>query len=100
MSDTAKNLSLILGLITLAFGAYYLYTQFFAGPAVDTNQQTMDEMLNNTLVFIERRETLESIELDINFFEDSRILSLQSYDEPIVEQPVGRPNPFDNPGNF
>ena len=94
MGKTATNISIILGVITIAFGGYYLYSQFFSKAEFNVNNQTMQNMLNNTRVFIERREVLDQIEFNVAFFEDERFRSLESYTTPIEDKPIGRPNPF------
>lgn len=95
MGKTATNLSIILGLITVAFAGYYMYTQqASSGLMFDDNQQTMQNMLNNTRIFIQHRQALDSVKMDISFFEDERFQSLRSFSTPIQEQPIGRPDPF------
>lgn len=95
MGKTATNLSVVLGLITIVFAGYYLFTQkdgVSSGTSI--SEQTMQNMLNNTSVFIERRQILDSTQLDLSFFEDRRFRSLKSYTTPIQERPIGRPDPF------
>lgn len=95
MGKTATNLSIILGLITIVFAGYYLYTQKSTDSfSLDTNKQTMENMLNNTGVFIERRQVLDQVELNVALFEDARFRSLRSFTTPIQERPIGRPDPF------
>jgi len=95
MGKTATNLAIVLGLITVAFAGYYMYTQQASGTLTfDDNKQTMQNMLNNTRVFIQHRQTLDNVQMDIGFFEDERFQSLRSFSTPIVEQPIGRPDPF------
>jgi len=95
MGKTATNLSVILGLITMAFAGYYIYTQqTMFNPDFDTNEEMMQAMLSNTAIFIERSETLSQVHLGIDLFEDSRFLSLRSYTSPIQSRPIGRPDPF------
>lgn len=98
MGKTATNLAIALGLITVVFAGYYVYTQS-SQPALDfsENQQTLQNMLNNTKVFIERRQVLDKVSLNIGLFEDDRFQSLRSFTTPIQERPVGRPNPFARP---
>lgn len=99
MGKTATNLALVLGLITVAFAGYYMYTQRDGSIlSFDSNAQTMDAMLNNTRVFIERRQTLDAIMLDMQFFEDERLLSLRSFSVPVSERPIGRQDPFAETG--
>ena len=95
MGKTATNLSIVLGLITIAFAGYYLYTQRSASIlASSPSDQTMQNMLNNTKSFIEYRQLLDKIVLDTQFFEDPKFTSLRSFTTEIIEQPIGRPNPF------
>lgn len=96
MGKTATNLAIVLGLITVAFAGYYMYTQQASTGALsfNDNQQTMQNMLNNTRVFIQHRQTLDNVKMDIGFFEDERFQSLRSFSTPIIEQPIGRPDPF------
>ncbi len=99
MGKTATNISIALGLATIAFAGYYMYTQQGSTTlSFNTNAQTMDDMLNNTRVFIERRQTLDAVQLDMSFFDDERLLSLQSFSTPVKEVPVGRPDPFADTG--
>lgn len=95
MGNSLKNITVILGLVTIAFGGYYLFTQYSSSQSeFDFNEQTMQNMLNNTSVFIDHRTTLDSIKLDLGLFEDQRFISLRDFSTPIEESPVGRPNPF------
>lgn len=95
MSKTAKNLIVVLGLITVAFGGYFVFMQQSATTlSFDTNDAVVQNMQANSQLFIQRRQQLEKVELDISFFNDDRFVSLQSYTTPIVEQSVGRDNPF------
>lgn len=95
MSNTAKNLIVVLGLITVAFGGYFMFIQQSATTlSFDANPDVIRNMQANSQLFIQRRQELAVIELDLSFFDDDRFVSLQSYDKPISEQPVGRENPF------
>ena len=95
MGKTATNLSIVLGLIAIAFAGYYMYTQKDASSLdFTTDQVTMENMLSNTRVFIERRQILDGVRLDVAFFENSKFRSLHSFSTPILERPIGRANPF------
>jgi len=95
MGKTATNIAIVLGLITIAFAGYYMYIQRSVNTLnFESNEQTMQNMLNNTHVFIEYRQTLNNIELDVNLFEDRGFTSLRSFTTPIKDHPVGRPDPF------
>lgn len=95
MGKTATNLVIVLGLITVAFAGYYIYTQQAANSLVFTeNDQTLQNMLNRTAAFTSYRQELDAVEMDIGLFEDERFRSLRNFTTPIQERPIGRPNPF------
>ncbi|MEN9922406.1 MAG: hypothetical protein RL097_683 [Candidatus Parcubacteria bacterium] len=94
MGKSTTNLIVILGFITMAFAGYYLYGQRGQMVATSTNTEATQEMLRNAQIFIGHRETLSRVKLDVGFFEDERLRSLDSYTTPVKEQPVGRTNPF------
>ncbi len=95
MGKTSVNISIVLLLATLAYIGYYLYAQPSSNMPSDA---TLENMLANTQVFIERRQILDGVNMDVSLLEDIKFRSLQSFAEPIVEQSVGRPNPFDPVG--
>lgn len=96
MGKTATNISVVLGLITVAFAGYYLYTQQATSVlSFETNEQTMQSMLRDTEVFIARENILKKVVLDVSLFEDDRFRLLRDFTAPIEERPVGRPNPFE-----
>lgn len=95
MSNVTKNLVLILGLLIVGFAGYYIYTQQGSSAlSFRSNDQVLQNMLSNTQVFIQRRQELEKVELNVSFFEDPRFVGLRSFSKPIQEQPIGRPDPF------
>ena len=95
MGKTATNISIVLGLITVAYAGYYMYVQRSAGTLnFESSQQTTDNMLKNTRVFIDYHKTMTKIKLDVSIFEDKRFTSLRSFSTPIQERPIGRPDPF------
>ena len=97
----AKNIFIVLGLATVAFAGYYMYTT--QGSSVlntDNNEAVMQNMLSNTQVFIQRRQELSRIDIGsaTALFEDERFLSLVTYTDEVAEQPVGRGDPFAETG--
>ena len=95
MGKTMTNLSIVLGLITVAFAGYYLYLQKDSSTLnIESSEETMQNMMNKTQKFIQHRQTLDKVRLDMNIFEDKRFVSLRSFSTPIEEQPIGRPDPF------
>ena len=95
MGKTATNISIVLGLITVAFAGYYIFIQKGSGDlVVETDAETMQNMLNNTQVFVERREKLSQIKMNTALFDDERFMKLNKFTTPIQERPQGRQNPF------
>jgi len=98
MGKIITNLVIVLGVITVAFAGYYVFIQQGeSGLGFNSNEQTMQNMLNNTQVFITRRQALDRVDLNtaVGIFEDAQFRSLRSFSTPIQERPVGRENPFD-----
>ena len=94
MSKTFTNIAIVLGIAALAIGGYFVYSQMSSETSFKGNEQTLQNMLNNTRVFIERREILTKIDLDLELFEDERFSSLQDYSIDIQSVPAGRTDPF------
>ena len=98
MGKIITNVVIILGVITMAFAGYYLFIQqgdsLFAP---NSNEQTMENMLNNTQEFISHRQELDRVNLisAIVIFDDERFRSLRSFSTPIQDRPIGRENPFE-----
>ncbi len=97
MGKTATNLSIVLGLITITFAGYYLYTQKSSTVLnFDTDEQVMQNALTRTSLFIGHRKKLDKIALDLSIMEDKRFTTLRSFTAPIDDRLIGRPNPFDD----
>jgi hypothetical protein len=96
MSNTVKNLVVILGLIAVGVASYFTFMQGTNSPLnFDINNADIQNMRQNSQLFIQRRNQLSTIELDVSVVRDPRLTNLQSFDRPIVQQPVGRDNPFE-----
>jgi hypothetical protein len=95
MTSTTKNLLIILALVTIAFGGYFVFVQNNS-TTLDTGSstQSFETMLLNTQVFIERRQELDGISLDLSIFENPKFTSLRSFTGDIKEIPLSRPDPF------
>jgi len=95
MNGTIKNVAIVLGILTVAFGGYYFYVQYAAS---DTNSATenklVQDMLSHTQIFISRSQELDQMPFDLSIFEDKRFRSLQEFTSPVKDQPAGRPDPF------
>jgi hypothetical protein len=95
MESSLKNIVSILAIATCAFLGYYIFVQ------KDINTLALDggavtaELFVDVQKYIERRAVLDAIAMDTSIFSDERFRSLVGYPTDIVEQPVGRTNPFD-----
>ena len=95
MSNTFKNLVVILGLISVGVAGYFMFMQGTDSPfSFEVNSEDIQSMRENSQLFIQRRSQLNSIQLEVTVFDDPYFTSLRSFDRPIEEQPVGRDNPF------
>jgi len=95
MSNLTKYLVIFLGLATVGFAAYFVFMKD-ADPVVsfESDPAMLEAMLANSQLFIERRQNLEMISLEVDLFTDERFTSLKSYTRPTIKPPVGRPDPF------
>lgn len=94
MSKTTTNLLIVLGVLTLGFGGYYVYTSFMSGTPGMTSNADIDAMRSRTQVFIDYRRTLNDVNLDFAILEEPAFLALRNFRTPIREVPIGRANPF------
>ena len=96
MTPLAKNLLIVLGVFTVGYGGYFLYTQR-SGTVLDSgneNEAVYINMLATTEVFIIRSQELSKINLDTSVLDDARFRSLKRFTKDVEDQPTGRPNPF------
>lgn len=100
MSNTLKNLLLLLGIVTIGYAAYYLYV-VRNDTTLDTGATDMEyqSMITRTQSFIQIRQELDQMPLDLSLFEDPQFRTLQSYSKPLTEVEAGRSNPFAEVGN-
>jgi UDP-N-acetyl-D-mannosaminuronate dehydrogenase len=95
MSNTVKNLVVILGLVSVGIALYFMFMQGADSPLnFDVNSADVERMRQNSNQFIQRKRQLNEVKLDLSTLNDPALTGLQSFDSPIVEQPVGRENPF------
>lgn len=94
MNKTVINIVILLGLATVAFAGYFMFTQQSATELTIGDKEQLQTMLANTRVFIERREILDKVQINIGLFEDPRFNTLQSFTTEIKTSPVRESNPF------
>jgi hypothetical protein len=95
MTSLTKNLLVALGLLTIGFAGYYLYSQR-STLTVDgqDNEVLLATMRQNTDVFIMRSQELSKIDIDTSFFETTNFRSLKAYTGAVKDREKGRPDPF------
>lgn len=101
MTGMTKNIFIVLGLVTVAFAGYYMYTTQGSALLNTTNDEVvLQNMLENTQVFITHRQKLNGINISksVSLFEDERFISLRSFSAPVEEVPIGRSDPFSEIG--
>lgn len=95
MSKSAKNLIVILGIVTTVFAAYYFFTQEAALVLrTDESNQQLQELLVAAEQFSARQQVLNTISLDTRIFESEVFNSLRGFSPTPEEYNIGRPDPF------
>jgi hypothetical protein len=95
MSKKAKNLMIILGILTFAFAGYYFFVQdssIVIRPA--ESERELEQMLVRTQEFVNHRQILDSIDLNLTVLQSNEFRSLRSFSPSPNQYPFGRSNPF------
>ncbi len=101
MGKAATNISIVLGLITIAFAGFWLYSNKDTSTTDGKVSQTKEDMLRDTQQFAQYSQTLNQIKLDTAIFEDSKFNSLRIFTTEIKESGIGRNDPFaDTDGSY
>jgi hypothetical protein len=95
MDSSLKSVVSILVIATCAFLGYYIFVQKDADALALDGSAVTEQLFGDVQKYIERRAVLDGIALDTAIFGDERFRSLVGYPTDVVEQPVGRTNPFD-----
>jgi hypothetical protein len=95
MSKSAKNLIVVLGILTTVFGAYYFLTleSPVLGIATESDVQ-LQQLLVTMGEYNARQRTLNSIQFDTSIFQSVEFNSLRGYSPELEEFPTGRADPF------
>lgn len=95
MSNTAKNLMIVLGVVTIAFAGYYFLVQesslVLRSPE---SERQLEQMLVRTQEFVGHRQILDSITLDTSILQTNEFRNLRSFSPEPNEFSAGRTNPF------
>jgi len=95
MSPIAKNLLIVLGIISVVFAGYYLLSQ--GNSTLIRSSESNDQlalMLVRTQEFVTHRQILDAILLDTSIFQSEEFLALRSFSPKPNQFEVGRSNPF------
>jgi len=72
MSKSTTNLIVILGIISIVFGGYFLFSQSTVDPLVSQrSKQQLDQLVASSQLFVQRSRALSAIELDLSILEYS-----------------------------
>lgn len=94
MSSNLQNLLVLLGLVCIAGLGYYLYTQKQASTLDIEGGTSVSQANVESAAFLQKLNELKEIELNGQLFSDPRFQSLVNNRQPVIEEPVGRANPF------
>lgn len=97
MMDAFKKYQNTLIIVIVIVIGFVIYSVYFAGgsdqaltsQAVDPAQTAVEQELISLLL------ELRSITLDTGIFTNPEFQSLQDFSQQVVQEPVGRPNPFE-----
>lgn len=95
MSKSAKNLIVVLGIVTTVFAAYYFFTQE-AALVLRTSEsdRQLEELLVAAEDFAARQRVLDTIALDTHVLDSDIFNSLRDFSPTPEEYEIGRPDPF------
>lgn len=95
MSNTAKNLMIVLVAVTVMFAGYYFLVQESSLVLRSSeSERQLEQMLIRTQEFVGHRQILDSITLDASILQTNEFRNLQSFSPEPSEFPAGRTNPF------
>ncbi len=94
MSSSIQNIIVVVGLILVLGLGYYLYSankdSVLSGSTSVVNSQIAIESAD----FIRRLDELKTLTLDDSIFSDARFRSFVDRRKPVLQEVVGRNNPF------
>ena len=98
MSKSAFNLIILLGIVAVLIGGYFMFGQ--AGSSTEEQAKSarqLEQLVSSSELFVERSRALAQIQLDTSIFESDTFNALKSYSPDLNEFRVGRSNPFAAP---
>lgn len=94
MSPLIKNLLFALGLATIVWLGYTIFIKDSELGLTASNSLVTSQAILDAQEFLAKLQQLRVIELDDKLFSDPRFRSLVDHRQVIVDEPVGRSNPF------
>lgn len=91
MSSTMQNVFIFLGLIGLAFFAYYLLV-IQTNDSLDTSASQSATI--ESQLFVRQLNQIKNVSLDTSIFSSQVFRSLENQSRPVTPQPIGQANPF------
>lgn len=97
MSQTLKNILVVTLFGGIALLGYVLFVQRDTTTLLfdTTNDPISDQLLVQANTFVQKRATIEAVELDTAIFVDTRFVNLVSFSRPIPDQPIGKNTLFE-----
>lgn len=94
MTPLLKNLLIALALAVVLWLGYQFFLSQDDVVLESEGDLATTEASRNTQEFLLRLQQLRDLEFDQSLFTDGRFRSLVDHRQDIIEEPVGRPNPF------
>ena len=99
MSSFLQNALILLGLTLIVGLGYFLYTQNSGLDVATQNAAVTMQIELETADFLRRLNELKAIELNGDIFTDERFASLIRFSPQLLDQPLGKSNPFEITSN-
>lgn len=80
--------------LSLALIVWFGYIVFYQEEAPGLTENSQSEAIVKREGFLSKLKELDGLHLDTALFEDKDFSSLVDYSVPVVDEEVGRPNPF------
>ncbi len=93
MSNLLKNLLFALGLVALLLLGYMAFMRD-TGEVVSGSAAESQEAERKTQELLAKTQQLNSFQIDSTLFSDQKFLSLVDYRIELIQETVGRENPF------
>lgn len=95
MSSLIKNILFAAGLALIVWIGYVVFIQDSDPALTASNAAVTNQAVRDAQDFLTRLQQLQSIGLEGRVLSDPRFESLIDLRQSVIEEPVGRPNPFE-----